>query len=295
MPLTLPVTRPHLTRGERDLLAAISRYCRDAGWRYGGVNGASNFTAPDRSLDADWWSYHRGGSTVLQLSTLSAFGTHTSSICSAEIGSVREAVDIACAYGLLPQDFSSAFQAAAEAAALAPRYTRRIAMRADQVEQTYVDDLAPGWQVLDAGNETTWHDVVGIAECEDDTCRNRDIIGVTCVVVLANAWAGGLAHLVSDETVQVRIPVDDADARPLPDLVGPLAEAAARVDWCEVHQVPLDGCDQPTVTPCAPRFFNLEIGERLGYVAGECGHAMALSEWRAGFRACERCIPAGAL
>lgn len=206
MPLTLPVTRPHLTRGERDLLAAISRYCRAAGWCYGGVNGASNFTDPDKTLDVDWWSYHRGASTVLQISTISAYGTHTGSICSAEIGSVREAVDIACAYGLLPQDFSSSFRAAVDAAALMPRYTGAIAMRADQVEQTYVDELAPGWQVLDARDELTWHDILGVADCEDDTCRIRDIIGVTCVVLLSHAWGDGFAHLVSDETVQVRIP-----------------------------------------------------------------------------------------
>lgn len=28
---------------------------------------------------------------------------------------------------------------------------------------------------------------------------------------------------------------------------------------------------------------------RAGYVTGECGHAVAGSEWRAGFRSCERC------
>jgi hypothetical protein len=143
---------------------------------------------------------------VLQISTLSAYGTHTSSICSAEIGSVDQAVDIAVAYGLLPLDFSSAYRAARAAAALVSAYTSAIAMRADQVEQTYVDELAPGWQVLDARDELTWHDIAGVADCEDDTCRINDIIGVTCVVLLSDAWAAGAAHLVSDETVQVRIP-----------------------------------------------------------------------------------------
>lgn len=28
---------------------------------------------------------------------------------------------------------------------------------------------------------------------------------------------------------------------------------------------------------------------RPGYVTGTCGHAVALSEWRCGFRNCERC------
>jgi hypothetical protein len=32
-----------------------------------------------------------------------------------------------------------------------------------------------------------------------------------------------------------------------------------------------------------------ENGGQLGYVVGECGHRVAGSEWRAGFRNCERC------
>jgi hypothetical protein len=40
-------------------------------------------------------------------------------------------------------------------------------------------------------------------------------------------------------------------------------------------------------------FINEEIGARPGFVVGECGHAVAESEWRAGFRTCERC-PDGA-
>jgi hypothetical protein len=30
-------------------------------------------------------------------------------------------------------------------------------------------------------------------------------------------------------------------------------------------------------------------GGQAGYVVGECGHRVAKSEWRAGFRVCERC------
>ena len=209
MSKTLPDTRPYLTREERDLLTRISRYCRAAGWRYGGVSGSGDFVAPDKSLDADWWSFRRPDrdGTVLQISTLSAYGTHTGSICTAEVGSVAEAVDIACAYGLLPADFSSAYRAAGDAAALAPAYTSRIAMRADQIEAVYVAELAPGWQVLDARDELTWHDIRGIADCEDDTCWvGRGQLGVECVVVLADAWGAGAAHLASYETVQVRMP-----------------------------------------------------------------------------------------
>lgn len=209
MSRTLPDTRPHLTPAERQLLATVSRYAHAAGWRMGGKKGLGSFVAPDQSLDVDWWSFHRADSTVLQITALTEWGTPKGSICHAEISSVREAVDIACAYGLLPQDFSSAHQAAVDAAALAPRYTRRLAMRADQIEAVYVDELAPGWQVLDARDETTWHDVLGVADCEDDACRIRDIIGITCVVLLSTAYTDGAAHLESDEHVQVRIPAGE--------------------------------------------------------------------------------------
>ena len=40
--------------------------------------------------------------------------------------------------------------------------------------------------------------------------------------------------------------------------------------------------------------FNPGTGVIPGYVAGVCGHRVAASEWRAGFRTCERCpLPAG--
>lgn len=209
MQRTLPDTRPYLTRDERDLLAAVSRYCRAAGWRMGGARGLGSFVCPDKTLDVDWWSFHRADSTVLQISALTEWGTPRGSICHAEISSAQEAVDIGVAYGLLPADFSSGFKASGEAMladVLTPRYTSRIAMRADQIEAVYMDELAPGWQVLDARDETTWHEVLGVADCEDDTCKIRDIIGITCVVLLTDAWAGGAAHLMSDQTVQVRIP-----------------------------------------------------------------------------------------
>jgi hypothetical protein len=35
-----------------------------------------------------------------------------------------------------------------------------------------------------------------------------------------------------------------------------------------------------------------EIPDQPGYVVGSCGHRVAVSEWRAGFRTCERC-PSG--
>lgn len=35
--------------------------------------------------------------------------------------------------------------------------------------------------------------------------------------------------------------------------------------------------------------FDPGTGPMPGYMAGECGHRVAESEWRAGFRTCERC------
>lgn len=37
------------------------------------------------------------------------------------------------------------------------------------------------------------------------------------------------------------------------------------------------------------RFHHPDIGYRDGFVAANCGHALAFTEWRAGFRVCERC------
>lgn len=38
-----------------------------------------------------------------------------------------------------------------------------------------------------------------------------------------------------------------------------------------------------------PEPFNAGDGPVPGYVAGACGHRVAESEWKAGFRNCERC------
>ena len=35
--------------------------------------------------------------------------------------------------------------------------------------------------------------------------------------------------------------------------------------------------------------FDPGTGPQPGYVVGHCGHRVAHSEWRAGFRNCERC------
>lgn len=45
--------------------------------------------------------------------------------------------------------------------------------------------------------------------------------------------------------------------------------------------------------PSGPIPFNPGNGEMRGFVTGRCGHRVAESEWRAGFRICEHCAAAG--
>lgn len=192
MPTIVDNTRPNLTRDERDLLAAISRYCRQAGWRFAGFNGNGDFVSPDLSLDVDWWSYHRGASTVLHISNLSRYGAHTTSICTAEIGSVREAVDIAVAYGLLPQNFFSAYRATAPDAMF---WTGEVELRADQVQ--------PGWLIVDFSAEGADALVVKVDDCADQTCPWHR----TCVAVTAGGHEP--VHFATWDNLQVRIPAGE--------------------------------------------------------------------------------------
>jgi hypothetical protein len=48
---------------------------------------------------------------------------------------------------------------------------------------------------------------------------------------------------------------------------------------------------EPTATrhPDAGQPFDPGTGPMPGYVVGYCGHRVAVSEWQAGFRTCERC------
>jgi hypothetical protein len=89
-------------------------------------------------------------------------------------------------------------------------YTAPLTLRADQLD---TPAGGPLWQVRDGSDETTWHDLTGVAACEDPNCV---VAGV-----------------------------------PVP--------------------------------------FDPGTGPVTGYVAGDCGHRVAESEWQAGFRVCERC------
>lgn len=64
---------------------------------------------------------------------------------------------------------------------------------------------------------------------------------------------------------------------PQPGTVDPASNPPAPV--CRRHAHP----DSPEL------FHNPAVGTLAGYAAGACGHRVALSEWFAGFRTCERC------
>jgi hypothetical protein len=62
--------------------------------------------------------------------------------------------------------------------------------------------------------------------------------------------------------------------------------ASAKSKGIETHPfVPTVGPDEPVP------FVNPDLPPELtaGFVVGHCGHRVAGSEWRAGFRNCERC------
>lgn len=108
-----------------------------------------------------------------------------------------------------------------------------------------------------------------------------------CGVSLADATVGELTRDRAATTCPgcIAVLVDahlfDGDREP--------ALAAGQSPRCGVHGELLGTCRPGGEVPCAPAFFNEQIGARPGYVAGQCGHAVALSEWQAGFRVCERC------
>jgi hypothetical protein len=88
-----------------------------------------------------------------------------------------------------------------------PLYTDRLRLHADDVD---VPANGPRWQILDAGDETTWHDVGAVAKCEDADCPVAvlDLVGdeVECIVLVSAVWEDGEAHMPADTMVDVRIP-----------------------------------------------------------------------------------------
>jgi hypothetical protein len=84
-----------------------------------------------------------------------------------------------------------------------------------------------------------------------------------------------------------QLPLDRADlAAPGPDQEAALDRVervlAVEEAWRAAEFTPTSPTDMPVP-------FDAGHGPRDGYVVGACLHAMAESEWAAGFRTCERC------
>lgn len=204
------IAPPVLTGDERLLLAAVNRHRRADGW----TPGDSETIHPGAKLAADWrYGYTVDGKDgrTLRIRLLTDHGSTHRVAAEVDVDSVREAIDVAVALDLLPQGLSSAYRAGLEA----PRYTDPLRLTAEAIDRAYMDGGNVGWQILDARDETTWHDITGIVDrCEDPDCTIDGLMpGVVCVIVLSTAWAAGQGHLESDELVTVRIPARQEAAK----------------------------------------------------------------------------------
>jgi hypothetical protein len=65
-------------------------------------------------------------------------------------------------------------------------------------------------------------------------------------------------------------------------------EAEAAIVACELEMAEDELTDDQDAE-VDPAVVGTPFPGRTGYVTGQCGHAVAGSEWRAGFRTCERC------
>lgn len=80
----------------------------------------------------------------------------------------------------------------------AAAYTAGVWLHPDQITPP---PEGPRWQVRDARDEVSWHDITEVAPCG---AVAHDI--ENCVVLISSAWADGYAHIDVDGTVEVRIP-----------------------------------------------------------------------------------------
>lgn len=186
-------TRP-FTRDERDLVAAVRRHLRADGWKL--YPGEAEHRGAH--LAADWtyaWNTDNKNGRVLRVRLLTPHGSTQQVVAEVDVDSVREAVDVGAAIGLLPQGMSSQYRAGRESA---PSWTAPLTLAADQVD--------PGWQLLDASTEASWHLVTEVRDCVDKHAEWED---TGCTILVSTAYSAGEAHMPSDTTVDVRIPAGE--------------------------------------------------------------------------------------
>ncbi len=92
----------------------------------------------------------------------------------------------------------------------APRYTAPLTLPAAVMD---VPEHGPKWQVLDAKDEETWHDLTEVVDCANPQCEVRtEWQGdgePDCVVLVSAAYADGFAHWDVEDLVSVRIPAGE--------------------------------------------------------------------------------------
>lgn len=99
---------------ERQLLVAVRRHLRANGWTL--FPGRAIHT--DAHLAALWttpWADDDKAGRILEIRVTGSFGIAKRTCFTAEVDTVREAVDLAVAYGILPLAFSSAYRAGIDA------------------------------------------------------------------------------------------------------------------------------------------------------------------------------------
>jgi hypothetical protein len=110
-------------------------------------------------------------------------------------------------------------------------------------------------------------------------------------VWLANI-AAGLVHCTADLSVHPDEGTEDPDdARERAEVVAMIEAGRARVLGPRDHVFGWPVMLRPVAEAAAPLYPapGGEIPGQPGYVVGLCEHRVALSEWRVGFRTCERC------
>lgn len=109
------LTEPRPT-DERRLLATVRRWMRANGW----IIDRDEAEHRGARLIVDWayrWAIDGKTGRVLRVRLLHDHGATKHTCFDVNVDSVREAVDLAVAYGMLPLAFSSAYRAGLDAAA----------------------------------------------------------------------------------------------------------------------------------------------------------------------------------
>ena len=81
-----------------------------------------------------------------------------------------------------------------------PRYTEPLCLAADQI--------GTGWLILDASDETCWHPVLQVLEC-DSSAHDDPAFADGGVIIVSPAYRSGEAHWPANAQLTVRIPAGE--------------------------------------------------------------------------------------